>query len=132
MKMITTFLGLTMLALLAVGCGDDSSPTVVDTAPPAIPDGLSVSFVRGAVTVSWQPNVVDSDFLGFRVVKHYLGQATVLRDNPSPATDIQDQADPGYNEYRVTSVDRAGNESGYATIAVTIPYQHEPATPEEF
>lgn len=127
-----SFVVLAMAALVAGGCGSDSSstPTAVDTAPPAVPTGLSADVGAGNVALAWAPNTTDADFAGFVVDRIYNGATTSLIDTPQDITSFEDP-DPemGYSIYAVSAVDRSGNESAYASIGVVIQYHHTPEQP---
>ncbi len=128
------FLTLAVVCALALvaGCGSSTkSPTVVDTAPPAMPTGLWVTTTAGAVTVNWDPNTTDADFAGFRLARVVSGSTTRLVDAPADITGFTDTAPARgtVNRYLVTSVDASGNESACAAISATLSPRHEGPTP---
>ena len=74
-KFILTLLCITAMTFVVVGCGGDDDPAPVappvDTAPPALPSGVSAQFSAEAqtATISWDQNVTDNDFAGFLVAR---------------------------------------------------------------
>ena len=135
-KLILTLLCVTALTFMTVGCGsDDSTPTApaVDTAPPALPGSLSVDYAarQHEVTVSWAPNVTDSDFDGFLVSRgsYDLDPVAVVSD-PQSANSFQDTDLDGAGRqvtYYIYSVDTSGNVSAAATVSVNLDEQAPPA-----
>lgn len=113
---------------------DDSEPatvTALDTFPPATPQGLVAAVLPGTapsmlvVDLSWSINL-EADLAGYRVYKSeqedVRGQLITPDLLPTPA--FRDSSlEPGRRYwYRVTAVDRAGNESAPGKpIAVDIP-----------
>ena len=102
---------------------DNSEPatmTVLDTFPPAAPQGIVAAVLRGAtpstfvVDLSWSINV-ETDLAGYRVYRSEQegtrGQLITPDLLPVPA--LRDTSvEPGHRYwYSVTAVDRAGNES---------------------
>ena len=122
-KKFLTLLGVAVLALGAVGCSDsDSSPTTpVDTAPPAVPTEFAATNDGNDVSLTWAPNLVDSDFQGFVVQRTHNGHVLDLVGTPSDITQFVDEHPmPGYNLYSVSAVDLNGNASAVATAGVYI------------
>lgn len=116
-----------LAAALLVGCGEDPAPTaVLDTTPPAVPDGLTVRNVAGLVTLSWAPNTTDADFAGFRVERVNGGQSSVLVPEPQGQCGLTDRPPRGVNVYQVTSVDVNGNESAGTAATITVVGHHLP------
>lgn len=110
-------------ALFAViGCsdgGDIFTPTVVDTAPPAIPIGLDAEAMEnGTVVLSWSQNTTDADFVGFKVYRVVDTRMLELTFNPITDSFYTDRrpVHGSKNEYRVTALDFTGNESEYARV----------------
>jgi hypothetical protein len=112
---------------------DDSEPatiTVVDTFPPAAPQGLVAAVLPGetlltfVVDLSWSINV-ETDLAGYHVYRSEQegtkGQLVTPDLLPTPA--VRDKSvEPGHRYwYVVTALDRAGNESApSAAVAVEI------------
>ena len=129
-NLILTLFCVTAMAILVVGCGgdDDSAPAapVVDTAPPALPDGLSAHYSAELQTasVTWNQNVTDSDFEGFLISRASYDMAPAeLVGQPQAANSYQDDNLDGAGRqvtYYVYSVDTSGNVSAAATIAVDL------------
>lgn len=115
----------TLFALvMVVGCSSSSTaPTSVDTAPPAMPTGLTAEPAADGVVISWDPNTTDADLAGFIVERTVRGSELMLIEEPTDVTECVDPAPiAGYeNIYSVSAVDLAGNLSAYATITVTLP-----------
>lgn len=84
-----------------------------DTFPPAVPAGLTGLYTSGAIELIWSPNL-EPDLAGYNVYRREEGAGQV-KLNPellhSPV--YRDAAvTPGHRyAYRVTAVDRSGNES---------------------
>src|SRR5215467_9398982 len=108
---------------------DDSAPAVVtprDTFPPAVPRNVVAAVLPGAsggqvVDLSWAINV-EPDLAGYRIYRSEKeGEPGELLPGellPSPAyRDPSVQTGSRY-WYRVTAVDRAGNESGKSDAAL--------------
>jgi hypothetical protein len=127
----TTWMLMMALAMTigAVGCGsddNDNSPVAppVDTAPPALPSGLAVTYDPATldVVVTWDPNTTDADFVGFLVSRTAAGATERLVYEPLNETAFTDNA-LGVGRtltYRVFSVDETGNVSAAATVDVQI------------
>lgn len=134
MKLWTT---LTMLLLVAAlttlaGCSGADSGTdsvvgprsAIDTAPPAVPTGLSATSGRSTVKLSWRPNTTDPDFQGFLVYRVAFDQTWPLNETPVQDPRYVDAAPlRGYAIYAVTSVDAQGNESAWTRIQ----YNYQPS-----
>jgi len=136
-KFILTLLCITAMTFVVVGCGsdDDSSPAapVVDTAPPALPGGVSAQFsaANQSASVSWDQNVTDNDFAGFLVSRgSYDMDPEALVDEPQVGNSYQDSDLDGAGRqvtYYVYSVDNSGNVSAAATVSVEMPEAPAPA-----
>ncbi|HOX25862.1 MAG TPA: hypothetical protein PLL30_10165 [Candidatus Krumholzibacteria bacterium] len=135
-KLILILVGLAALGFGAAGCGsDDDNPAAppVDTAPPALPSGLAVSYVPAdqTVTVTWDANVTDHDLEGYLVSRSNYDLAPVdLTAEPQEETSYEDANLSGcgrYVTYYVYCVDHHGNVSAGATISVELYTGAEPA-----
>jgi len=109
---------------------DNSEPTtiaVLDTFPPATPQGLAAAVLPGAapqtfvVDLSWSINL-ETDLAGYRV---YRSEQESVRGQPItpdllPVPSVRDTSvEPGHRYwYTVTAVDRAGNESAPSSSVV--------------
>ena len=113
------------LTLAVAGCTDTTFPTappaeeiLIDTAPPAIPTGLWVTPTEhSTVKLAWNPNHTDGDIKGYLVYRLAFDQVEPLTTEPVPEPRFIDQAP--LNRpclYAVTSIDEAGNESGWIQI----------------
>ena len=130
-KSISIVLSIAALALVA-GCGSDAkSPTSLDTSPPAVPTGLTLTTSQGVATLTWNPNVGDADFAGFRLVRVSGQERTALVGTPEVLTSFVDPL-PSRGvrySYELTAVDEVGNESGRAVVSVTLSVNREGPTP---
>lgn len=118
-------------SLLESGDSKASVLTPVDTFPPAAPQGLVAALLPGAsagtyvADLSWSINV-ETDLAGYRVYRsgseESQGQLVTPELLLTPAyRDTSVQHGDSY-WYRVTAVDRAGNESALSqAVAVEIP-----------
>jgi hypothetical protein len=117
---------------------DDSDPLVVvatDTFPPSVPQALVAALTSAGpsgspeVDLSWSINS-ETDLAGYRVYRSERqedkGELVTPELLLSPAyRDTSVQPDHQY-WYRVTSVDRAGNESGPSAPVLADVAQHSP------
>ncbi|MCP4145534.1 MAG: hypothetical protein GY752_09670 [bacterium] len=117
-----------------VGCGGDSgkaySPTVVDTAPPAVPYGLEAQvWDSGEVLLKWNINTTDADFDGFKVYRVVDRQMVELTPDLTAVNGYTDSAPAkdSLNEYRISAFDFTGNESGQAIVSVFVGFQEDPS-----
>jgi len=108
-----------ILCLTLTSCSDSETSVVTppppDTAPPAVPTGLATCAGDCVVKISWDPNVVDSDFRGFNVYRLNAEESWDLTAEPIATSTFVDTS-PLTSQciYRVTSVDFTGNESAWA------------------
>ncbi len=127
----TTWMLMMALAMTigAAGCGsDDNDPSPVappvDTAPPALPSGLAVTYDPATleVVVTWDPNTTDADFAGFLVSRTVSGETEDLVDEPQNTTEFVDSVQNSSREatYLVSSVDETGNISAAATVELHV------------
>ena len=115
---------LTLAALAMIGCGSDSpldalavATPVIDTAPPAIPTGLSAAATGQSVKVSWDTNVLDEDLSGFMVYRVVWGTRFPMLDLPQLESQwIDDHPVNVACTYVVTALDQSGNESAWAAV----------------
>ena len=117
---------LILAAMTMTGCGTDSplSPAApaapqesIDTAPPAIPTGLSAAAVENLVKLSWDANVLDTDFHGFMVYRVVWGISFPMLNLPQKENLwIDDHPVNVACTYVVTALDESGNESAWSAI----------------
>jgi hypothetical protein len=92
---------------------EEACLTVRDVAPPAPPTGLGVLARPSGLEVSWSPST-DTDIALYRLYRA-AGRATESRVAEVPASEtalLDTEALPGTEyRYRVTAVDKDGNES---------------------
>ncbi|MCP4145533.1 MAG: hypothetical protein GY752_09665 [bacterium] len=116
-----------------VGCGSDGdthTPTVVDTAPPAIPLALNAEGLdSGVVVLNWDQNTTDADFDGFKIYRVVDTRMLELTFNPISDNFYTDErpVHDSKNEYRVTALDFTGNESEFARIELYVEPFDEPS-----
>jgi hypothetical protein len=124
--------GLVLGLLLLTGCGGDDGPSApaspadpvpgpspaMDTSPPVSPTGLTTcNLPLRRVKIAWEPNVTDTDVIGYLLTRRSGGADVVLRVEPTPETHfVDDHPYDGVATYLVTAVDAAGNESPAAAI----------------
>jgi hypothetical protein len=108
------------LVLLAGACGKESGDTLltVDTVPPAPPVGLEIQAENDLVTVRWDENA-EPDLEGYRLYR------SSEKDGPYKTATSNLLYCPWYygqvlpmemTYFKVTAVDRSGNESAYSRI----------------
>jgi fibronectin type 3 domain-containing protein len=100
--------------------GNESSPVFAyttrpnDTTPPATPANLAATGSSGGIALSWNANS-ESDFAGYNVYRQDAtsGQFVKLNASPLAVTAYADSSAPfdATTTYRVTAVDKSGNES---------------------
>lgn len=96
---------------------DPVSITVEDKFAPRPPGALTVVAGLDSIELTWEPNT-EADLSGYRIYRA-LGTAefSVLADAvESPAFSDRTAAATGVHRYRVTAVDRAGNESAASEV----------------
>lgn len=122
--------GVLALALVAlVGCGTDQSTTNPDTAPPQAPELLSAYCkLEGVVSLNWSPNV-ESDLAGYHIYE--VGVVDPIGYAPAGSRGVVFESTlAGATPFRITAVDRSGNESAPSRIMAveyTAPPTAEPA-----
>jgi fibronectin type 3 domain-containing protein len=129
-KKIVALICISLVTLFAVGCSDDSNPvstpTPVDTAPPAVPANLDVNLSNGTAVVNWAANTTDSDLAGYIVTRDSYGNVETLVGDPTLITSYADEAPlMGTTTYNVYAVDEAGNESAVASVELIITGDHQ-------
>jgi hypothetical protein len=93
-----------------------------DTFAPAAPEGLTAGSAEGVISLFWAANS-EPDLAGYNIYRAEAADApesewTRLNTAPHPLSTFRDhQTVPGKTYfYKVTAVDRAGNESELSTI----------------
>jgi hypothetical protein len=127
-KIFMTLLIVAMAVVFGAGCSDDSpvTPSVIDTAPPAVPSNLTGDLNSHTAVISWAANSVDSDLEGYIVTRDNNGTTDELISTPTMMTSFTDTAvKPGVNTYHVSAVDRAGNRSAVASVTLTRQTGHQ-------
>jgi fibronectin type 3 domain-containing protein len=127
------FILIAVFALAAfAGCGSDSSNPAspnIDTAPPAIPGGVSAWAQIGTqaeINLAWDSNVTDADLAGYvlyRSLSENSGYRSVSDDLVNSNSFTDENIEPGnVYYYRVAARDASGNESGLSqTISIDLP-----------
>lgn len=85
--------------------------TLVDTFPPAAPDGLTVVAAEGAMNLIWNPNQ-EADLAGYLLWRAMPPDANLTSITPSPVkeTTFRDTVPAGARvAYALQAVDKAGN-----------------------
>lgn len=105
----------------------DSTPvrfTPRDAFPPAPPEGLIAASAQGVISLFWTANS-EPDVVGYYIYRAPSAEAPEsawvrLNARPHPLTTYRDETvRPGERyAYRITAVDRAGNESRPSTIVL--------------
>ena len=108
----------------------------VDNLAPAVPVGLNATFLINAVTLKWTANT-ESD-----VYQYAVYRGTTATFNPAGTTPLAKVRAPLYQDpvsqsgvtyyYKVSALDIAGNESGYASVSVVTDVQNGSGIPTEF
>lgn len=115
--------GLWCLAMLA-GCSSDNvarPPSVVDTAPPAVPVDVLGEVMGYQVVVHWASNTTDADLAGYMVYRANGTRVAAMCQAPIVDNWYLDESPMvGKNEYRVSAVDISDNESAVATVTVVM------------
>lgn len=132
-KKLVALICITLISMVVVGCSDDSNPVVttppvVDTAPPAVPANLSVSYdgTTEAAVISWAENNTDTDLAGFVVSRDYYGDVELLVGTPAMINSFSDDAPlMGTSTYNVFSVDTSGNQSAVASVQLVRTGSHD-------
>jgi hypothetical protein len=125
-KMIAMTLILGLVAL-ATGCSDSTTAPVTtpDTAPPTPAGNLSIAYVDGVATLSWDIEAVDADLAGYVVTREHNGATVVLLEAPTLVTTVDDtNAELGASIYHVYAVDTTGNESAPSTTQLLLTGSH--------
>ncbi|TQF01734.1 cellulose-binding protein [Kitasatospora acidiphila] len=104
---------------LPVNCLINNQPCAggpVDTTPPSVPTGVTVSATGpGAVTLSWQPSTDNVAVAGYRV---HEGSAVVASTTTGTGATVYGLLAGSSHTFTVTAYDAAGNESAQSA-AVT-------------
>jgi|GEM_PF-507543 predicted CXXCH cytochrome family protein len=108
----------------------------VDNLAPAAPSGLNASFTGNTVTLKWAANT-ESD-----VYQYAVYRGTTATFNPAGTTPLAKVRTPLYQDpvsqsgvtyyYKVSALDIAGNESGFASVSVVTDVQNGSGIPTEF
>lgn len=125
-KMIAMTLILGLVAL-ATGCSDSTTAPVTtpDTAPPTPAGNVTIAFVDGVATLSWDIEAVDADLAGYVVTRNHNGATVVLLEAPTLVTTLEDATpEMGASIYHVYAVDTTGNESAPSTTQLLISGSH--------
>ncbi|MDY6906201.1 MAG: CARDB domain-containing protein [Thermodesulfobacteriota bacterium] len=106
--------------------GFESAPStpvaanVGDVEAPQPPQGLTGIADESTVILSWDPNS-EPDLAGYRAYRYSGDEWIQLPAGLIPETTATDaDLKNGVYDYRVTAVDETGNESGPATVTVTV------------
>jgi hypothetical protein len=118
------------LVLALAGCSSDDPATPADTAPPAVPNNVFADYdIGGYIDVSWDDNVVDSDYAGVLITRtSNKGTPVMITPSVVSGNSYRDYA-PGIGEidYAIVAVDQVGNQSAAALATVTVRAERTPA-----
>lgn len=96
---------------------DVLGPVTLDTTPPAVPAGLHTLGRDTLVSLAWKPNT-EPDLAGYKVYRSttMLTGFTPVASSESP--NFQDKALKNFQTYyyRLSAIDRAGNESALSEV----------------
>ncbi len=122
------FAGILAVGLIAMaGCGSDSTTTGPDTAPPSAPQLLSgYAKTEGKIVLTWAPNV-EGDLDGYNIYEVGVDEPIGFAPAGSRGVAIETTV-TGEIPFRITAVDRSGNESAPSST-LSIRYE-APPTPE--
>lgn len=126
-KTLTLFALVATVALVVIGCSSNSSSPVdpdpgEDLTPPASPSSLWAQAVGSRVNLTWRQNT-ESDMGGYiiyRMVDSMTWEACSASDSARYSDTVESEG-LHIARYRVSAVDRSGNESAYSvTVEVLI------------
>jgi hypothetical protein len=109
--------------------GNESSPIFAtatrpaDMTPPAVPANLTATGTTAGITLDWADNA-ESDFAGYNVYRQSAGGQFVKLNTALLSTSAYADASAAFDAttaYRVTSVDKTGNESAAAETSAYRP-----------
>lgn len=117
---------LALIAMAVAGCSSDdnnpAAPQAIDTAPPVLPTGLSVTYADAnhQAYLQWDENTVDADLAGYLITRSTYTQTVDLVTTPQAENAFVDTvANMGPEvTYYVYSVDTTGNVSAAATVTL--------------
>lgn len=99
-------------------------PTATDTTPPAVPTGLTATGKTSEILLDWADNT-ETDFAGYNAYRSSSATGTFTKVNASPfLNSVYDDTNAPVGVatfYRITAVDKTGNESAAATANATRP-----------
>ena len=99
-------------------------PPPADTTPPATPKGLTATPSQGGIALDWADNT-EADLAGYNVYRSDSANGTFNKLNSAPlsASEYNDTKAPAgqLSYYRVTAVDKTGNESAPVTDSAERP-----------
>jgi hypothetical protein len=99
--------------------------TTPDTAPPTPAGNVSIAYVDGVATLSWDIEAVDADLAGYVVTREHNGATVVLLEAPTLVTTVEDATtELGTSIYHVYAVDTTGNESAPSTTQLLLTGSH--------
>lgn len=103
-------------ALVLTGCGSNENSTSPDTAPSLAPSAATAYAKQTRISVSWNHNS-EADLAGYNVYLAGNSGAVKLNDDVLSENNFAMVAgNDGNYRFRVTAVDRAGNESAPSPI----------------
>jgi fibronectin type 3 domain-containing protein len=99
------------------GLSEPVSITFEDKFAPRPPSGVTAILGLESIELAWEPNT-EPDLAGYRVYRALgSGEFSLLADAvEGPSFSDRMAAASGVHRYRVTAVDRSGNESGPSQV----------------
>ncbi|MBI4707280.1 MAG: gliding motility-associated C-terminal domain-containing protein [Candidatus Omnitrophica bacterium] len=100
-----------------------SDAIILDATPPAAPQGLLAGAEDGKVTLSWTQNA-EVDLAGYNIYRSVDGETySKINSDLISAAQYQDGGLTGNNTYfyKITSLDKPGNESVFSSVASAVP-----------
>lgn len=91
---------------------------VSDTTPPAAPRGLTLDTASGTPTLHWSPNT-EADLSGYAVYRAATAAGPFSRLANTSLTSYDDVQPIRPASYRITAIDKSGNESAPSDIVST-------------
>ena len=126
-KTLTLFALVAAVALVVIGCSSNSTSPVdpdpgQDLTPPASPSSLWGQAAGSRVSLTWRQNT-ESDMGGYLIYRMVDSTSWEIHSASDTARFVDTIQSEGLHiaKYRVSAVDRSGNESAYSvTVEVLI------------
>ncbi|WP_342372061.1 pectinesterase family protein [Propioniciclava soli] len=123
---------LTVTAIVGAGPGTGAAIAAEDTTPPAPVAKLTATGDKSRVKLDWSSNK-EKDLRGYQVYRAESadGSFTRLTSSPRTSSDFSDTSAPTgvVSYYRVTAIDKSGNESAPSAVSAVRKDATAPAAP---